>query len=295
MKIKGIDVSQWQGDIDFGKVRSAGVDFVIIRAGYGRYISQKDPTFEDNYRKAKSAGLNVGAYWYSYAESEADARAEAAVCMEVIRGKQFEYPIYFDLEEKSQFSRGKAFCSALVTAFCGEMEKAGYFAGLYISRSPLQTYITSEVAERYALWVAEYGSRCNYSGSYGMWQYTSTGKVSGVNGACDCDYAYTDYPSIIKNGGFNGFAKPTEHFLDISGFKKGDKSLGVLALKELLRLAREKGLTSANFDVSHDGFYAGTEKAVNEILTRWGFTPNGIAGENFIKRLGEEVFLIHNS
>lgn len=289
MKIKGIDVSQWQGDIDFGKVRSAGVDFVIIRAGYGRYISQKDPTFEDNYRKAKSAGLNVGAYWYSYAESEADARAEAAVCMEAIKGKQFEYPIYFDLEEQSQFSRGKAFCSALVTAFCGEMEKAGYFAGLYISRSPLQNYITSEVAERYALWVAEYGSKCNYGGSYGMWQYTSTGKVSGVNGACDCDYAYTDYPSIIKNGGFNGFAKQTEHFLDISGFKKGDKSLGVLALKQLLHLSREKGLTSANFDVSHDGFYDGTEKAVNEILTRWGYTPNGIAGENFIKRLGEEI------
>ena len=295
MKIKGIDVSQWQGDIDFGKVRSAGVDFVIIRAGYGRYISQKDPTFEDNYRKAKSAGLNVGAYWYSYAASEADARAEAAVCMEAIRGKQFEYPIYFDLEEKSQFSRGKAFCSALVTAFCGELEKSGYFAGLYISRSPLQTYITSEVANRYALWVAEYGSKCNYGGAYGMWQYTSTGKVSGVNGACDCDYAYTDYPSIIKNGGFNGFAKPTEHFLDISGFKKGDKSLGVLALKQLLHLSSEKGLTSANFDVSHDGFYDGTEKAVNEILTRWGYTPNGIAGENFIKRLGEEVFLIHNS
>ena len=289
MKIKGIDVSQWQGDIDFGKVRSAGVDFVIIRAGYGRYISQKDPYFEQNYARAKSAGLNVGAYWYSYAESEADARAEAAVCMEAIRGKQFEYPIYFDLEEQSQFSRGKAFCSALVTAFCGEMEKAGYFAGLYISRSPLQTYITSEVAERYALWVAEYGSKCNYGGAYGMWQYTSTGKVSGVNGACDCDYAYTDYPSIIKNGGFNGFAKPTEHFLDISGFKKGDKSLGVLALKQLLHLFREKGLTSANFDVSHDGFYDGTEKAVNEILTRWGFNPNGIAGENFIKRLGDTL------
>jgi len=289
MKIKGIDVSQWQGDIDFNKVKAAGIDFVILRAGYGRYISQKDPTFEQNYARAKSAGLNVGAYWYSYAQSEADARTEAAVCMEAIRGKQFEYPIYFDLEEQSQFSRGKAFCSALVTAFCGEMEKAGYFAGLYISRSPLQCYITAEVAGRYALWVAEYGTKCNYGGAYGMWQYTSTGKVSGVNVACDCDYAYTDYPSIIKNGGFNGFAKPTEHFLDISGFKKGDKSVGVLALKELLRLAREKGLTSANFDVSHDGFYAGTEKAVNEILTRWDFTPNGIAGENFIKRLGDTL------
>ena len=208
MKIKGIDVSQWQGNIDFNKVKSASIDFVILRAGYGRYISQKDPTFEDNYRKAKSAGLNVGVYWYSYAQSEADARAEAAVCMEAIKGKQFEYPIYFDLEEQSQFSRGKAFCSALVTAFCGEMEKAGYFAGLYISRSPLQNYITAEVAGRYALWVAEYGSKCNYGGSYGMWQYSSEGRVNGISGNVDMDECYVDYPKIIKNGGFNGFVKP---------------------------------------------------------------------------------------
>jgi GH25 family lysozyme M1 (1,4-beta-N-acetylmuramidase) len=209
MKIKGIDVSQWQGNsIDFGKVKAAGYSFVIIRAGYGRYISQKDPTFEDNYRKAKSAGLNVGAYWYSYAQSEADARAEAAVCMETIKDKLFEYPIYFDLEEQSQFSRGKAFCSALVTAFCGELEKAGYFAGLYISRSPLQNYITAEVAGRYALWVAEYGSKCNYSGSYGMWQYSSEGKVSGISGNVDMDICYVDYPKIIRDGGFNGFTKP---------------------------------------------------------------------------------------
>lgn len=210
MKIKGIDVSQWQGNsIDFGKVKAAGIDFVIIRAGYGRYISQKDPTFEDNYRKAKSAGLNVGVYWYSYAQSEADARAEAAVCMEAIKDKLFEYPIYFDLEEQSQFSRGKAFCSALVTAFCGELEKAGYFAGLYISRSPLQNYITAEVAGRYALWIAEYDvSKPNYSGQYGMWQHTDKGSVPGVSSNVDLDICYVDYPTIIKEGGFNGFTKP---------------------------------------------------------------------------------------
>ena len=222
MKIKGIDVSQWQRDIDFNKVKSAGIDFVILRAGYGRYISQNDPNFEDNYRKAKSAGLNVGVYWYSYAQSEADAHTEAAVCMEAIRGKQFEYPIYFDLEEQSQFSRGKAFCSALVTAFCGELEKAGYFAGLYISRSPLQNYITAEVADRYALWVAEYGSKCNYGGSYGMWQYSSVGRVNGISGDVDMDECYVDYPTLIKNGGFNGYAKPKPAAPAAPAAPKGD-------------------------------------------------------------------------
>lgn len=223
MKIKGIDVSQWQGNsIDFGKVKAAGIDFVILRAGYGRYISQKDPTFEDNYRKAKSAGLNVGVYWYSYAQSEADARTEAQTCMEAIKGKQFEYPIYFDLEEQSQFSRGKAFCSALVTAFCGELEKAGYFAGLYISRSPLQCYITAEVAGRYALWIAEYGSKCNYNGTYGMWQYSSEGRVGGISGNVDMDECYVDYPALIKNGGFNGYAKSPTAETTTATAVKGD-------------------------------------------------------------------------
>lgn len=215
MSVHGIDVSQWQGNIDFNKVKAAGVDFVIIRAGYGRNISQKDPYFEQNYSRAKAAGLNVGVYWYSYANSAVGAKTEAAVCLQAIKGKTFEYPIYFDLEERSQFNKGAAFCSSLVTAFCDAIEKAGYFAGLYISRSPLTQYITADVQKRYTLWVAEYGAKLNYNGSVGMWQNTSSWRVPGVNGNVDHDYSYVDYPSIIKQGGFNGFkkssAKPEEN------------------------------------------------------------------------------------
>lgn len=206
--IHGIDVSQWQGgNIDFNKVKAAGINFVIIRAGYGKHISQKDPQFESNYARAKAAGLNVGAYWYSYANSVADAKTEAAVCLEIIKGKKFEYPVYFDLEERSQFNKGRAFCSSLVTAFCSELEKAGYFAGLYISRSPLEQYITSEVAKKYTLWIAEYGGKLNYNGNYGIWQNSSTWRVNGITGNVDHDYSYIDYPSIIKKGGYNGFKK----------------------------------------------------------------------------------------
>ena len=293
MNIKGIDVSQYQTNIDFDKVKKAGYSYVIIRAGFGRYINQKDPYFEQNYTRAKKAGLNVGVYWYSYATSEADAANEAAVCLEVIKGKQFEYPIYFDLEEQAQFSRGKAFCSALVTAFCSELEKAGYFAGLYISRSPLQQYITADVASRYALWIAEYGNKCNYNGTYGMWQYSSEGKVSGISGNVDLDICYIDYPKAIKEKGLNGYKKPSQPkakpILDTTGFKNGDKSFGVLALKQLLSLARGKGMTSADFDASHGKFSAGTEKAVNDILAKWGYQPNGIAGEKFLRKLGETL------
>lgn len=211
--VKGIDVSQWQGNIDFNKVAHSGINFVIIRAGFGKYINQKDPYFEQNYQRAKAAGLNVGAYWYSYADSVESAIEEAALCMRVLEGKTFEMPIYFDLEEQSQFSRGRAFCDSIVKAFCNGLEKNGYFAGLYISRSPLQTYISSDVAKRYALWIAEYNSKCNYGGEYGIWQYSSTGKVNGISSSVDLDECYIDYPSIIKNGGFNGFKasnKPVE-------------------------------------------------------------------------------------
>ena len=204
---KGIDVSQFQGNIDFGKVRKSGVDFVIIRAGFGRYAHQKDPFFEQNYKRAKAAGLKVGAYWYSYAASVEDAKAEAQTCINAIKGKTFEYPIYFDLEERSQFAKGRAFCNSLVKTFCNVLEHAGYWAGLYISRSPLQQYISASVAKRYALWLAEYGSKCNYGGTYGMWQYTSSGKVSGISGNVDMDICYVDYPSVIKAKGLNGFKK----------------------------------------------------------------------------------------
>lgn len=206
MQIRGIDVSKYQGNIDFKAVKKDGFGFVIIRAGYGREISQKDACFESNYANAKAAGLPVGAYWYSYAESVEDAIKEANVCLEVIKEKQFEYPIYFDLEEQKQFANGKEYCSALVKAFCDTLESAGYFAGLYISRSPLQTHITEEVAKRYSLWVAEYAIKCNYDGIYDMWQHSSKGSVSGIEGDIDLDYCYKDFPTVIKNGGFNGFS-----------------------------------------------------------------------------------------
>lgn len=207
IKAKGIDVSKYQGSIDFKKVKADGYDYVIIRAGYGKMISQKDPMFETNYSRAKAAGLGIGAYWYSYATSAAEARQEANVCMQVIQGKQFAYPIFFDLEDPSAFAKGKAVCSEMVNAFCRELEEAEYFAGLYISRNPLQTHITDTVAKRYALWIAEYNSKCTYSGSYGMWQHSSKGSVSGVDGNVDLNECYVDYPAIIKRNGLNGFAK----------------------------------------------------------------------------------------
>lgn len=205
MKVKGIDVSAWQENVDFTKVKKAGYDFVILRAGYGREASQKDKCFEKHYKNAKAAGLKVGAYWYSYAVDAADAKKEAEVCMSCIKGKTFEYPIYFDLEEQSQISKGKVFCSGLVEAFCEALASKGWYAGLYVSRSPLQSVIDETIKKKYPIWIAEYGTSApRYTGTYGMWQYSSTGSVSGINGNVDMDICYEDYPTIIKQKGWNG-------------------------------------------------------------------------------------------
>lgn len=207
MKIQGIDVSKWQGtSIDWNKVKASGIDFVIIRAGIGK---AKDVCFDQNYKNATAAGLNVGVYWYGYAMSDAEARAEAAACISAIKGKQFAMPIYFDVEERNQLAKSMAFVSGIITAFCTEMENAGYFAGFYMSRSPLQYKVNDETLKRFAIWAAEYNTRLNYSGKYpvGMWQKSDKGKVAGINGNVDLDECYIDYPEIIKNGGFNGFSK----------------------------------------------------------------------------------------
>lgn len=206
VQYKGIDISKHQGTVDFAKLKG-NVDFVIIRAGYGKLVSQKDTKFEEYYAGCKKYGIPVGCYWYSYAVSVAEVKQEAEVFLNVIKGKQFEYPVYFDLEEKSAFNTGKANCSAMVRAFCGALENAGYYAGLYMSRSPFTTYMESDIKDKYTLWLAEYNSKLNYSGNVDMWQYGDKGSVAGVNGSVDMDWCYKDFPSVIKKVGLNGYPK----------------------------------------------------------------------------------------
>ena len=209
MEMKGIDVSVHNGVIDWNKVKAAGIQFAILRAGYGRVVSQKDGKFEENYKNAKAAGIPVGAYWYSYAVTPDEARLEAQVCLEILKGKQFEFPIFFDQEEKKTLDTGKANCSAMIRAFCEVLEKAGYWVGLYTSRSCLSTHIEDDIKTRYAIWAAEWASKLNYSGSVGIWQYSSKGKINGISGDIDLDTAYVDYPASVKKAGLNGFAKQT--------------------------------------------------------------------------------------
>lgn len=274
MAVRGIDVSSWQGNIDFNKVKASGIDFVIIRAGYG--TGGRDKWFEENYRKAKAAGLHVGAYWYSYASGFQEAGREADMFISLLKGKQFDYPVYFDMEEKSQLNEGRDFCSGLIRTFCNRMEAAGYFAGFYTSASYSRSVVTDEVRKRYSFWCAEWGRSCSYEGSCGVWQKSSNGSVPGISGRVDEDISYQDFPSVIVSGGFNGYGKasaPAEK-----------KSVDEIA-KEVLNgdwgsgEERKKRLSDAGYD------YNAVQAIVNERLkpkavyytVRRGDTLSGIA------------------
>lgn len=204
MRIKGIDVSKWQGNIDFDLVRKNGARFVIIRAGSGK---KPDPMFKRNYDLAKRAGLHVGAYWYSYANSVEDAIKEAETMHSVIKGLRFEYPIWYDVEETSQFAKGAKFINAIIYAFCQKLEAHGFYVGVYMSKAYATSNLYDTTKQRFDLWVAQYNSKCTYEDVHGMWQYSGSGKINGVNGAVDLDYSYKDYKKIMVKTGLNGYGK----------------------------------------------------------------------------------------
>lgn len=205
MIAQGIDVSKHNGLIDFNAVKEAGIEFVIIRAGYGKALTQVDPYFEQNYRNAKRAGLKVGAYWYSYTETVQGAVLEAQTCINAIKGKLFDLPIYYDVEEKKQIGQGSQFLGDIIEHFCDTMEKAGYFTGLYMSESYLKN-VPMRVLVKYAVWVAQWGKSCTYELTrWGVWQYSNKGTISGIQGAVDLNKMVIDYPTIIRNAKLNGY------------------------------------------------------------------------------------------
>ena len=247
--LKGIDVSYCQNEVDWDAAKASGlVDFAILQAGYGRETSQVDTQFERNYAACKRLGIPCGAYWFSYAMSADEAKREAQVFLQTIKGKSFEYPVYMDLELAKQFALGKAACSAIVDAFLNTLEQAGYFAGLYCSTYYLDNYLSDSIKSRYTVWCAQYASKCTYQNPYGIWQYNVAGNeeydiigqksIPGIIGECDMDYCYTDYPAIIKAAGLNGFAKnatttPEDTKKDTSDIEKDTSDNDTL--KQILR------------------------------------------------------------
>lgn len=204
--MQGIDVSKWQGrNIDFQKVKASGISFVIIRAGYRLSI---DECWELNYKKAKEAGLHVGAYWYMYALNGDQALKEAEAFLTALKGKQLDMPVYYDCEDKSV--PVSMWCEN-ASAFCHKVEQAGYFTGMYTSESFLK-YFTDDFKKKFTLWIASWGkglSTATYP-TMGIQQTSSKGSVLGISGNVDMDNCFVDFPTVIRNACLNGFSKSTQ-------------------------------------------------------------------------------------
>ena len=196
MKVCGIDVSRWQGDINWTKVKAAGIGFVMIRAAAG---TQEDACFQKNAKGAAEAGIPMGAYLYSLAVTEAQAQAEADFLLKLTSGYKFSYPLAYDIEDASQEKLTNEQRTALVEAFCGRIEAAGCYAMLYSSKYWLETRFVPERIARYDQWVAQWGNLNTYQGKYGMWQYSNTGRVDGISSNVDLDFAYKDYPALTAS------------------------------------------------------------------------------------------------
>lgn len=204
---KGIDVSTWQGTgIDWNMVKSAGYDFAIIRIGFGKVSNQLDNAFEVNYKNAKAAGMPIGVYHYAYAVNVAEAEQEAKVCIEWMKGRQFEYPVFYDMEDSSIQGLGKRTLTDIAKKFMSTVANAGYWVGLYTNPNWLSNKLYADELKEYDTWLAMWNDVDTYNGAHTMWQYTSNGSVPGISGRVDMNVSYFDYPTAIKAAGKNGYS-----------------------------------------------------------------------------------------
>lgn len=202
---KGIDVSKWQGAIDWEAVKADGVEFTMLRAGYGQ--GNIDEQFRRNADECTRLGIPFGVYWFSYAYTEAMAEREAEYCLEAVKPYKLSYPIAFDFEYDSVdhasdkgVTVNKTLASSLARTFLNAIEAAGYYGMLYANPNYLSAYFEDDMPERYDIWLAKWPKEPDISvnpGPGGMWQYTSSGAVDGINGRVDMNAAYRDYPAII--------------------------------------------------------------------------------------------------
>lgn len=205
----GIDVSHYQGKIDWDKVKKSGkVKFALLKLGFGRLESQVDETFDYNYAECKRVGIPVGVYWYSYALNAKDAALEAKACLAVLKKKklQLEFPVFYDVEDPDQFKLDKNIFSDVCYTFLDTVEKAGWWVGIYNNYSGLMYKINDTIKRRFSVWLADYDyAKYPYTGSFDIWQPKTRNDIPGINCDVDYDIAYKDFEPLIKAKGLNGW------------------------------------------------------------------------------------------
>ena len=215
---KGIDVSQHNGSINWENVKKSGIQFAMIRAGYGK--NTMDNHFIYNITECNRLGIPCGVYWFSYALNESMAENEARYCLNAVKPYKLEYPIAYDFEydsvdyaKKQGITISKAMASSFAKAFLSTIEKAKYCAINYSNLDYLSRYYNDEVKNSYSLWLAAWNKNENPPRTCAMWQ-NGVGRVNGVSGDVDTDKSYVDFPAYIKANGLNGFVNKEEWYSD---------------------------------------------------------------------------------
>lgn len=294
--IKGVDVSKHNGPINWGKVKKDGIKFAILRGGYS--TTYVDSQFQNNIKGCIKNNIPVGIYWFSYATNVAGAIKEADKCLSVIKKykEYIKYPVFYDLEyDTIRYAKtkgviiNKELASAMTEAFLNRIKSQGYNVGIYTNLDFSRNYFTSKILCKYDVWIAQYNSKCTYTGEYALWQYSENGKVDGINGLIDMNYCYKDYTkekfnenvkelqSILNkcykcNLEEDGLYGPlTQKAINNHYLKKGSKNDHVAWL--------QKSLKKLKYNISVDGsFGVETETVLKKFQRRNNLKVDKMAG-----------------
>ena len=254
MAIKGIDVSEFQGNIDWNKVKNDGIEFAILKLGniYDYDANYKDSKFDTNYKNARANGIKIGAYIYNYCNTIDTLKKGLEWAIKKLEGKELDLPFYLDMEDKDIQGETKETLNNQCNEFAKYVESKGYQAGVYANVNWLKNELNpNDFDKDISVWVAQYYKECQYTGKYDIWQYASDGSVSGISGNCDMNYLYNE--DIIKESGSteNTDKKSVDELAqEVIDGKWGDGE------------ARKKKLEDAGYN------YNAVQNRVNEMLAK---------------------------
>ncbi|MCM1295622.1 MAG: hypothetical protein NC311_08765 [Muribaculaceae bacterium] len=263
MKKFGIDVSEFQGVIDWERAKKGGVEFAILRCGFGQNIGkQDDKQFARNTSECERLGIPYGVYLYSYAVDTAKAKSEAEHVLRLVKGRELTYPVFYDLEDNETTAKcPKTVIGDMAEVFCNTIEKAGYKVGIYASTSWFNNILTDSRFDKWDKWVAQYYKECQYGKPYIGWQYSSTTKVDGISTNCDANYFYKDYAEEKQTEAVGVLEDAGIHELEV---RKDTAAIAkeVLSGKWGNGADRKARLTRAGYD------YDAVQTEVNKILSK---------------------------
>ena len=311
MSKKGIDVSEFQGKIDWEKVKNDGIEFAILRCGYGMdFSNQDDVEYERNANECERLGIPYGVYLMSYANTVEKARSEAKHVLRLIEGRKISLGVWHDIEDNGTSGAiNKETLTNIINTFCNTIKNAGYKVGVYANLNWLENKIEKTIKDNYDIWVAQYYSKCEYEGKYIMWQHTSSGKVNGISTNVDMNILYEDLPVINNNDNNNSKTNNSEIVKSLQRALNQDYNCGLeidgiigplttkavnnnmvrnFTVGEFAKWVQErliaKGYSLNEFGV--DGRYGNeSEKKVKEFQANCGIDVDGIVGINTVNRL----------